>query len=33
MLGSPTIGVQQNAGGLIGFDEALCSVAVLERRS
>ena len=27
----PTVGVQQNAGGLIGFDEALCSVAVLER--
>ncbi len=27
----PSIGVQQNAGGLIGFDEALCSVAVLER--
>jgi len=26
-----TIGVQHNAGGLIGFDEALCSVAVLER--
>jgi len=29
--GAPTIGLQQNAGGLIGFDEALCSVAILER--
>lgn len=30
--GAPTIGVQQNAGGLVGYDEALCSVVVLERR-
>ncbi len=29
----PTIGVQQNAGGLIGYDEALCSMAVPERRA
>ena len=29
--GAPTVGLQQNAGGLIGFDEALCSVAILER--
>ena len=28
---SPTIGVQQNAGGLIGLDEALCAVTILER--
>jgi acetyl-CoA acetyltransferase len=29
--GDPTIAVQQNAGGLIGLDEALCGVNVLER--
>lgn len=29
--GTPHIGVQQNAGGLIGYDEATCSVVVLER--
>jgi acetyl-CoA acetyltransferase len=29
--GTPRIGVQQNAGGLIGYDEATCSVVVLER--
>ena len=29
--GRPRIGVQQNAGGLIGHDEATCSVVVLER--
>jgi len=29
--GHPTVGVQQNAGGLIGLDEALCAVTVLER--
>ena len=27
----PTLAVSQNAGGLIGFDEALCAVTVLER--
>jgi len=30
---TPTIGVQQNAGGLVGYDEAMCSVVVLERRA
>ncbi len=30
--GSPTIAVAQNAGGMTGFDEALCGVTVLERR-
>lgn len=29
--GAPTVGLQQNAGGLLGLDEALCSVAILER--
>jgi acetyl-CoA acetyltransferase len=29
--GRPRIGVQQNAGGLVGYDEATCSVVVLER--
>jgi acetyl-CoA acetyltransferase len=27
----PRVGMQHNAGGLIGFDEALCSVTLLER--
>ncbi len=30
-LARPHIGLQQNAGGQIGFDEALCSVVILER--
>ena len=29
--GEPVIGLQQNAGGQIGFDEALCSVVILQR--
>ena len=29
--GSPRIGLQQNAGGLIGLDEALCHVGLFER--
>lgn len=29
--GAPAIGLQQNAGGLLGLDEALCSVVILER--
>jgi len=31
--GSPRIGLQQNAGGLIGLDEALCHVGLFERVS
>ncbi len=31
--GAPTLGLLQNAGGLIGLDEALCAVAILERVS
>ena len=29
--GTPTIALQQNAGGMIGFDEALSHIGVLER--
>ncbi|MFT7623562.1 MAG: acetyl-CoA acetyltransferase [Myxococcota bacterium] len=29
--GAPRLGLAQNAGGLMGFDEALCGVTVLER--
>ena len=31
VAGTPRIGLQQNAGGLIGLDEALCHVGLLER--
>lgn len=29
--GSPTMGLAQNAGGMIGFDEAVCGITLLER--
>ncbi|MCB9679669.1 MAG: thiolase family protein [Alphaproteobacteria bacterium] len=29
--GAPTLALQQNAGGMVGFDEALCGVTILER--
>jgi acetyl-CoA acetyltransferase len=32
-LGNPAIALQQNAGGMLGFDEALCAVTILERLS
>ncbi|MEZ4321008.1 MAG: thiolase family protein [Myxococcota bacterium] len=31
VVGAPSLALQQNAGGMVGFDEALCGVTILER--